>query len=81
MSDTMTIELPEPVKKEIESAARAAGLSPEAFVADAAAKHARAMTDAKAFFAERAKRADFDEFDRIMNREGGEPPRPGDEIE
>jgi hypothetical protein len=33
------------------------------------------------FFAERRERADFAVFDRIMNRPGGEPPQPGDEID
>lgn len=33
-----------------------------------------------AFFAEHRRRADFKEFDRIMRRTGGEPPREGDEI-
>jgi hypothetical protein len=31
-------------------------------------------------FAERRARADLAEFDRILNRQGGEPPRPGDEL-
>ncbi len=32
------------------------------------------------FFNERARRADMNAFRRILNREGGEPPRPGDEM-
>ena len=31
-----------------------------------------------AFFAERRGRADFDAFDRLMQRQGGEPPQPED---
>jgi hypothetical protein len=34
-----------------------------------------------AFFAERAGRADMAEFRRILTRDGGEAPRPGDEPE
>lgn len=34
----------------------------------------------QAFFRERAGRADFAEFDRILQKAGSEPPRPGDEI-
>jgi hypothetical protein len=33
------------------------------------------------FFAERRSRADLTAFDRIMNRQGGEPPRLGDRID
>ncbi len=32
------------------------------------------------FFADRRARADFSEFDRIMRRCGGKPPRDGDEM-
>lgn len=32
-----------------------------------------------AFFAERRERADFEAFGRIMRRQGGEPPREGNE--
>jgi hypothetical protein len=32
------------------------------------------------FFNERAGRADMDAFRRILNREGGEQPRSGDEM-
>ena len=31
------------------------------------------------FFEIREARADYEAFDRIMNRQGGESPRPGDE--
>ena len=30
------------------------------------------------FFEIREARADYEAFDRILNRQGGEPPRPGD---
>jgi hypothetical protein len=33
------------------------------------------------FFAERRARADDEAFLRILNREGGEPPRPEDTID
>ncbi|QMW24110.1 hypothetical protein [Sandaracinobacteroides saxicola] len=32
------------------------------------------------FFEQRAARANLDAFDRLMARDGGEPPRPGDEL-
>lgn len=81
MSETLTIDLPERAVREIELAARAAGQTPEQFVAAAAAQRARALVDAKAFFTERAKGADLDAFDRVLNRQGGEPPQPGDEVD
>lgn len=34
----------------------------------------------EAYFKERAARADLDEFDRILEKAGTEPPRPGDEL-
>ena len=40
----------------------------------------RRKQETAAFFAKRRKRADFEAFDRIMNRAGGEPPRLGDEV-
>jgi len=36
--------------------------------------------DANQFFRDRQARADFEAFDRIMQRPGGEPPIPGDEL-
>jgi len=32
------------------------------------------------YFAERKNHTDWSAFDRIMNRKGGEPPQPGDEV-
>ncbi|WP_156427844.1 hypothetical protein [Thiohalocapsa sp. ML1] len=34
----------------------------------------------KAYFRERAARADLADFDRILAKAGGEPPRVGDEL-
>jgi hypothetical protein len=42
----------------------------------AVAEKVSAMT----YFTERKARADMETFDRILNREGGEPPQPGDEL-
>lgn len=39
-----------------------------------------AAMSAEELFAERRTRADLAAFDRIINRRGGEPPRPGDEL-
>jgi len=57
--------------------ANAEGISFNQFVATAVAEKLAAMNTA-AFFAERRARADFEAFDRLMQREGGEPPQPDD---
>jgi hypothetical protein len=73
------IELPEKLAHEAESAAAAAGESVEAFVARAVAfEIERERTDK--FFAERRARANVARALDILNREGGEPPQPGDEL-
>jgi hypothetical protein len=41
----------------------------------------RLAMETERFFAERGERADDAAFLRILNREGGEPPRPEDTIE
>jgi uncharacterized protein (DUF1778 family) len=81
MTDTLTIDLSDDEAREIMRAARAFGQTPEAFVAGAAARQARALIEAQAFFANRSKGADLDAFDRIMSREGGEPPGEGDDAD
>ncbi len=39
-----------------------------------------AIKEAQTYFAERQERADLTEFDAVMARTGGEPPREGDRI-
>ena len=39
-----------------------------------------AMFKAEVFFEQRRQGANYETFDRLMNRQGGEPPRSGDEI-
>jgi hypothetical protein len=39
-----------------------------------------AVPEAATSFEERAKRADYAAFDRLMSRKGGEPPRAGEEL-
>jgi hypothetical protein len=48
-------------------------------VATAVAEKVSALRTAR-YFTEKKGRADWAAFDQIMRREGGEPPRPGDEI-
>ena len=76
-SSTYPLRLPHSVKAEVERRAKADGVSINQFVATAVAEKLAVM-DTLAFFAERRSKADFTEFDRIMRRTGGEPPRPED---
>ena len=76
---TYPLRLPTSVKAEVVRRAKADGTSFNQFVATAVAEKLAAMNTAT-FFAERRSRADFDAFDRLMNRAGGEPPPPEDVI-
>jgi post-segregation antitoxin (ccd killing protein) len=74
---TYPLRLPTSVKAEVVRRAKADGISFNQFVATAVAEKLAAMNTA-AFFAERRGRADFDAFDKIMARQGGEPPSADD---
>jgi len=73
------LRLPASVKAEAEKLAAEDGTSLNQFVATAVAEKVSALRTAQ-YFADRKGRTDWDAFDRIMSRKGGEPPRPGDEI-
>ncbi|MEF8761586.1 MAG: toxin-antitoxin system HicB family antitoxin [Candidatus Accumulibacter sp. UW25] len=76
---TYPLRLPNSIKAEVMRLAKAEGTSINQFVATAVAEKLAAMNTAT-FFAERRTRADFDAFDRIMQRPGGESPQPDDLI-
>jgi len=76
---TYPLRLPLSVKAEVVRRAKAEGISVNQFVATAVAEKLAAMNTA-AFFAERQQRADFDTFDQLLSRQGGEPPATDDEI-
>ena len=75
---TYPLRLPRSVKAAVEKIAKEEGVSLNQFVATAVAEKLSAMKTAT-YFAERAARADMEAFRRILIREGGEPPREGDE--
>jgi post-segregation antitoxin (ccd killing protein) len=77
---TYPLRLPRSLKQEVERRAHADGVSINQFVATAVAEKLAAMNTAQ-FFAERRARADFKAFDRLMKRNGGEPPRDDDKID
>ncbi|HYD88165.1 MAG TPA: hypothetical protein VEA80_11860 [Vitreimonas sp.] len=80
MSETLTISLPPGVRSAVERLARENGVTPEQFLATAAAEKVGILTDPKAYFAERAGRADMTWFDQFMARAGGEPPSEDDKL-
>ncbi len=79
MSGNLTIELPETTAREIERVAKAAGKTPEAFVAEAATLAVQALALSQLFFEEQGRTGDISLLRRMLRREGGENPRPGDE--
>jgi hypothetical protein len=76
---TYPLRLPLSIKAAVARIAKQEGTSVNQFVVMAVAEKLAALETAT-FFADRRRRADFEAFDRIMNRTGGEPPRAGDEV-
>ena len=76
---TIVIRLPVSIKSEAEKLAASEGTSLNQFVASAVAAKIAVLRTAS-YFAERRGRADWEAFDRLMGRPGGEPPRAGDEL-
>lgn len=77
---TFPLRLPVSMKSALEKISERDGTSMNQFLVIAAAEKIAAM-QTEEFFAERRNRADDAAFLRILNREGGEEPRPEDTIE
>jgi hypothetical protein len=77
---TFPLRLPLSLKAAVEKLSAQDGTSMNQFLVVAAAEKLSAM-ETERFFAERLSRADRDAFRRILNRSGGEPPRPDDVLE
>jgi len=77
---TFPLRLPVSLKAALERIAERDGTSMNQFLVIAAAEKISAM-ETENFFAERRARADREAFRRILNRKGGEPPRPEDTLE
>jgi hypothetical protein len=75
---TFPLRLPVSLKAALEEISERDGTSMNQFLVVAAAEKIAAM-ETERFFAERRGRADDAAFLRILNREGGEPPRPEDD--
>lgn len=78
-TSTYPLRLPASLKEAVERVSRRDGTSINQFVVVAVAEKIAAMAT-EDVFAQRRARGSLDDFDRIMNRQGGEPPRPGDEL-
>ncbi len=77
---TFPLRLPVSLKQALERISERDGTSMNQFLVIAAAEKIAAM-ETERFFEERRKRADDEAFLRILNRKGGEAPRPEDRIE
>jgi hypothetical protein len=78
-TSTYPLRQPVSIKAEAEKLAAQEGTSLNQFVATAVAEKLAVLRTAS-YFAERKGRADWEAFDRLMTRAGGEAPRPGDEM-
>ncbi|HYE50272.1 MAG TPA: toxin-antitoxin system HicB family antitoxin [Azospirillaceae bacterium] len=78
-TSTYPLRLPASVKAEAERIAAEEGTSLNQFVATAVAEKVAALRTAD-LFRQRRERVDWDAFDRLMARPGGQPPQPGDEL-
>lgn len=77
---TFPLRLPVSLKAALETISERDGTSLNQFLVVAAAEKVAAM-ETERFFAERKDRADRKVFRRILNRKGGERPRPEDAAE
>lgn len=68
------------VKAEAEKVAAAEGTTLNQFINVAVAEKLAALRTVQ-YFQDRTARADLAAFDRLLTQAGGEPPRPGDELD
>ena len=73
------LRIPASMRAQLEQISAADGSSMNQFILLAVAEKL-ARVETENFFAERKKRGDPERLRQFLNREGGEPPRPGDEI-
>jgi len=79
-SGIFPLRLPVSLKAAVEKLSTQDGTSMNQFIVVAVAEKLSAM-QTESFFTERRARADRDAFLRILNREGGEPPRDDDRLD
>lgn len=74
------LRIPKSVKAAVARWAERDGISMNQFMATAVAEKISVLATID-LFEDRAARADYETFDRVMNRTSGEKPREGDEID
>ena len=79
MNETYLLRLPRSLKKAVQRLSQQEGTSINQFVVMAVAEKVSTLETAR-FFTDKKARADFHEFDRILSRQGGQPPQEGDEL-
>ncbi len=77
---TFSLRLPASLKAAVEKFAAEDGTSMNQFLVMAAAEKLTALRTAEDFFAQYKGKSDIPAALRFLAREGGEPPRSGDEI-
>ncbi|MGA9070591.1 MAG: hypothetical protein WB424_10080 [Terracidiphilus sp.] len=77
---TFPLRMPVSLKTEVEKVSKRDRSSMNQFLVVAVAEKIAAMQTER-FFAERRERADDAAFLRILNRDGGEAPRPEDSLD
>ncbi|MBF5038436.1 toxin-antitoxin system HicB family antitoxin [Methylophilus sp. 13] len=78
-ASTYPLRLPQSLKDAVDAASKRDGTSINQFVAMAVAEKISALETAE-FFSVRQQQADYEKFDAIMNRSGGQAPIKGDVI-
>jgi hypothetical protein len=76
---TYPLRLPQSLKAAVAKAAERDGVSINQFITLAVAEKIAAL-DTMQFFEQRRARADMTRFRQLLSRQGGEPPRAGDEL-
>lgn len=73
------VRIPNSIRVDAERLAAEDGMSLDQFIVTALAEKVASLRTAE-FINQEKKRIALANFDRLMNRQGGEPPRPGDEL-
>jgi hypothetical protein len=76
---TFPLRLPPTMRGRIERLAKLEGISLNQYIAMALAEKLGASAE-REYFAEKRHNADFEALRQTLRRDGGEPPRPGDEL-
>lgn len=81
MSETLMVQLPESLLRQVEKLAAETGVTAEAFVAAAAAEKAAIAVPFEEYLSQRRARARREWLDAFFNRPNSPPPVPGDELD